>query len=325
MCRVPKRKLDFTLDSGYKPIKRPRIQRGPLRGTLLKCDKDTCDRYPHIFTREYMLGINEAMDEAHQYAIDQNLLPDKDKFEKVQSEVKPWMRHLMFLRLIQLDIGANRNDLKLSDRCLWQAFFLVDRYLSLIDVSREELPLVGSAAYSIACKLYDESRNDKMVDISRMCSILITHQKLAEMERRIIIALDWDFTIPNSYDYLERFTRVAIHPIREERYRIRIKWLALYAMERLNLGAHFLSYTPRCIAAGCILYAMTRSSRKFRWSRCMVSATGYEESNKQLVELVKHIWTLFTFKNERKHRVVIRKYAVPERGAVSTLKVNDKW
>jgi len=321
MCRVPKRKLDFTLGSAQKPRKRPRIQRGPLRGTLLKCDRDTCDRNPHIFTREYMIGINAAMDEAHQYAIDQNLLPDKDYFEKVQTEVKPWMRQAMFLKLIQLDLEVIRKDLRNSDRCLWQAFFLVDRYLSLIDVHRKELLVIGSAAYSIACKLYNESRNDKWVDISRICSTLITHPKLAEMERRIVIALDWEFTLPNCYDYLERFTRVAIYPIREERYRSRIKWIALYVMERVNLGPYVLSFTPRCIAAACILTALTCYSRKFRWSRCMINATGYEESNQQLKELVRHIWAVFTFES-KKHRVVIRKYAAPERGAVSTLRIN---
>lgn len=323
MCRAAKRKLDFTLGSAKKPRLRPRIQRGPLRGTLLTCDKETCEKYPHIFTKEYMLGINSAMDEAHQYAIDQNLLPDKNYFGKIQSEIKPWMRRLMFLKLTQLDIAVNRKDLKLSDRCLWQAFFLVDRYLSVIDVRQKELKGVGSAAYSIACKLYDESRIYKKVDISRICfAFIITHQKLAEMERRMIIALDWEFTIPNCYDYLERFTRVAVSPIREERYRTRIKWLALYAMERVNLGPYVLSYTPRCIASACILTALTCSSRKFRWSRCMVIATGYEENSKQLTELVRHIMAVLTLETE-KHRVVIRKYAVPERGAVSTLKIND--
>lgn len=52
----------------------------------------------------------------------------------------------------------------------------------------------------------------------------------------------------------------------------------------------------------------------------MISATGYEESNTQLKELVRHIWDLFFFEN-KKHGVVIRKYAVPERGAVSTIRI----
>jgi len=316
MCRVPKRKLDFTLRSAQKPRKRPRIQRGPPRGTLLKCDKDICDRNPHVFTKEYMIGINATMDEAHQYAIERNLLPNKDYFEKIQTEVKPWMRQEMFLKLIQMDIDAKRKDLRNSDRCLWQAFFLVDRYLSLIDVRRKELLIIGSAAYIIACKLYDESRNGKWVDISRICS----NRKLADMERRIVIALDWEFTLPNCYDYLERFTRVAIYPIRETGFRTRIKWLALYAMERVNLGSYVLNFTPRCIAAACMWIALTCSSRKYRWSGCMISATGYEESNQQLKELVRHIWDLFISEN-KKHGVVIRKYAVPERGAVSTIRI----
>jgi len=311
------RKLELEFDSAKRLRKRPRIQRGPHDGQLFQCDKDVCDRYGHILTKEYILGINVTMDNAHQYAIDNNLLPDKNYFEKVQTQIKPWMRRLMFLELTQVHLQASRMNVRHSDYPLWQTFFLLDRYFSVVDVRREDLPLIAHSAYSIACKLHDESGRGRKVAFTRIC----TQHKLAEMERCIVITLDWEFTLPNCYDFLERFTRIAVHPVKEERYRTRIKYLALYAMERVNLGERILRYTPRCIASACIYTALTCSARKFRWSRFMVSATGYEENCEELLGLVEHIRTvIFSFDNEE-HEVVIRKYAVPERGAVSTLRV----
>jgi len=319
-----KRKLGFEGASAQKLRKRPRIQRGPLPDKLSKYDKEICERFSHIFTKEYIIGINAALDESHKYALDRNLIPDKNYFKKVQTHIKPRMRRLMFLKLTQLhgEITKRRKNASYSDRTLWQTFFIVDRYLSVVDVLHEDMKLVGLAAYSIACKLYEDCRRNRKVDFSRWF-YEVSDEDVAEMERRIVITLDWEFTLPSSYDFIERFIRIAVHSVREERFRNRVKWLALYAMERVNLEEGILNYNPRIIAAACVLTALTCSTRKFRWSSCLVNATGYDENCEELMGLLKHIRSvIYSFENEE-HGVVIRKYAAKERGAVSTLRSKD--
>ena len=96
------------------------------------------------------------------------------------------------------------------------------------------------------------------------------------MECQICDTLSYKFTIPNAFQFLDRFTEVAIYSIEENRLKNRVKWLARYGMERFHMHVKALQYCPSLLAAGALFAALKLTSH--RWTRACEWVSGYSES-----------------------------------------------
>jgi len=212
----------------------------------------------------------------------------------------------------------------LREVVLWATFQICDRFLSKEIVNRKNLQLVGCTAIWIASK-YHEIYPPLASDLVHISDNAFTKDCIIAMECRICNVLKWKFSIPNAFQFLDRYTNVGLDSIKESRLKNRVRWLARYGMEKFHLHVQALQYCPSLIAAGALYAALKLTSHK--WYKSCETCSGYSESEllKKLLnagehsifELIKS--SILEFDNKL-HYAVIFKYSTPERGSVSTLR-----
>jgi len=146
------------------------------------------------------------------------------------------------------------------------------------------------------------------------------------MECRICHKLDYQFSIPNAFQFLDRYTDVAMDSIKEPRLKNRVKWLARYGMERFHIQVKALQYCPSMMAAGALFAALKLTSNP--WTGSMEKCSGYTESQLlfkptggyAIFELLKRAIMDF---GSSSHQAIISKYKNSDRGGVSTLRKKE--
>merc|ERR550534_2834622 len=163
---------------------------------------------------------------------------------------------------------------RMKDIVLWAAFQISDRYLSNVDTHRRELQLMGCAALWIASKYHDihPPLANEFVNISDNA---FSKSELFAMEARICQVLNYQYTIPSAYNFLDRYIDIALDSIVGAKIQNRIKWLAWYAMERFNLHIQALEFCPSFLAAGALYAALNLTSNTGRRSAQNAQATAY--------------------------------------------------
>jgi len=269
----------------------------------------------HLFSRDYIEDIAKSLAQNEEKYVD--LFPDPQYFPS-QSDIRPRMRTILFTWMTEVHVKYNMK----RDVILWAAFQICDRYLSIVDSHRRELQLIGCTALWIASK-YHEIHPPLANDFVNISDNAFTKNDLFTMEARICEVLNYQFTIPNAFQYLDRYTNIALDYIHEEKVKNRVKWLARYGMERLNLHVHALEYCPSLLAAGALFAALKLTSNN--WTRECELCSGYRIQNflgsngHELNLFEKYKRSLLDFDSDL-HRAVIEKYRSSERGSVSTLR-----
>ena len=135
--------------------------------------------------------------------------------------------------------------LKMFPRTLYIIISILDKYLSLRQVKRQELQLVGTACLFIAAK-YEETYQvpdaDELVSISAK---IFTKNELLDMEANIIKTLDFNLVFNTSYNFLEPFCKLV-------EFQPKKFYLAQYILELALLDAHFLKYRQSMLACSAI-------------------------------------------------------------------------
>jgi len=208
------------------------------------------------------------------------------------------------------------------------AYQICDRFLSKVIIDRKELQLVGCASLWIASK-YHEIYPPLTSDLVYISDGAFTKDCITSMECRICDVLSYQFSLPNAFQFLERYTNGALDLLKEPRLRKRVKWLARYAMERFHLEPTALQYCPSLLAAGALFTALKLTGR--RWPRLCETCSGYTEvqlvpkslppGERSIFEQMKKIVTNF---DSQSHRAIIAKYKTSDRGSVSTLRKQEK-
>jgi len=294
------------ITSSIEDMQRPHYYPSDMR----KIDKDG-----HLFSRDYVKDIAKYLAENEEKCVD--LFPDPNYFPR-QSDIRPRMRTILFTWMTEVHVKYKMK----KEVVLWAAFQICDRYLSKADSNRRELQLVGCTALWIASKyhdIYPPLAND-FVNISDNA---FSKSDLFAMEGRVCQVLEYEFTIPNAFQYLERYTDIALESISVVKVKNRVKWLARYGMERFNLHVQALEYCPSLLAAGALFTALKLTSNA--WTRECESCSGYgtqsflRQTGKKLNLFEKYAKCILDF-NSDLHRAVVDKYKVSERGGVSTLR-----
>lgn len=282
-------------------------------------DVTKCRREGHIFSREYLQLIATSLDQNEKKSIE--LFPDPTYFEK-QTNIRPRMRKILYTWLTEVHLKF-----KMREVVLWAAFQICDRFLSKVNINRKKLQLVGCTSLWIASK-YHEINPLLASDLVHISDNDFTKESIVAMENHICEVLEWSFSLPNAFQFLDRYTNVAIHSFKE-RMKNRVKYLARYGMERFHIQVKALQCCPSFMAAGALFAALKLTSHQ--WSRSCEISSGYTE--RQLLQKLKQTGYLSIFDmmkrsvldfDSRYHQAIIRKYENVERGSVSTLRRKDK-
>jgi transcription initiation factor TFIIIB Brf1 subunit/transcription initiation factor TFIIB len=84
---------------------------------------------------------------------------------------------------------------------------LIDRFLEKMQVTKENLQLVGVSAMLIACK-YEEIWPPLIKDYIHISDNAYTKEKIIQMENSMLSELDFNIDIVTPYSFLERFVQI---------------------------------------------------------------------------------------------------------------------
>jgi len=122
---------------------------------------------------------------------------------QVPTEVKDTSRAF----LIEWIIDVHRK-FRLKPETLYVTVYLIDRFLSLKQIKKSQLHILGVTALLISTK-YEEIYPPELKDLLTVSENKFTKKTVLEMELDILQTLQFGLTCPSAYRFLERFRRVS--------------------------------------------------------------------------------------------------------------------
>jgi G2/mitotic-specific cyclin-B, other len=148
---------------------------------------------------------------------------------------------------------------KLLPETLYLTVNLIDRFLSLQQINRNKLQLVGVTCLLIACK-YEEIYPPIVMDVVYITDNAYNASEILEMEQAVLTTLDFDMHITSPYRFFERFCYL-VKPNKNE------ELFAQYMMEGSLTQYSMIKYSPAVLAGSAIYFAGKMCRNKNIWSK----------------------------------------------------------
>lgn len=183
--------------------------------------------------------------------------------------------------LVEWIIDVHRK-FRLLPETLYVTVFLIDRFLSLKQIKKSQLHILGVTALLISTK-YEEIYPPDLKDLLSVSENKFSRAEVLAMEQDMLKTLSFDITAPTAYRFLERFRKLSSVANDDK-----IFFFAQYLQEIALLDASLLKYHPSEIA-GAALILSTKCIKKVNvWNKEMEKATEYKDDQMQkIVEDVK--------------------------------------
>lgn len=183
--------------------------------------------------------------------------------------------------LVEWIIDVHRK-FRLVPETLYVTVFLIDRYLSLKQIRKNQLHILGVTSLLIATK-YEEIYPPELKDLLSVSENKFTRAEVLEMEKDMLLTMQFDVTAPSAYRFLERFRKLT-STVNDSR----VFFLAQYLQEIALLDASLLQYNPSEIAAAALILSCKCIKKQHAWNREMEKATDYSDEHlRPIVEEVK--------------------------------------
>lgn len=191
---------------------------------------------------------------------------DPDYLTKVQTEIKDTSRAF----LIEWMIDVHRK-FKLVPEALYVTIHIIDQYMSKKKILKNQLHLLGVATLLIAAK-YEEIYPPDLRDFVAVSENKFSKKMVLDMEKDILLTIDFRVTAPSSFRFLQRFQRLSVALNDNE-----VFFYAQYLNEIALLDASLLRFKPSQLAAASIILSARQLKKINAWSKEMEKFTGYKE------------------------------------------------
>ena len=230
--------------------------------------------------------------------------PNKDYMER-QIDINPNMRGILVDWVIEVQMKF-----KMLPETLYLTINLIDRYLERTVIMRDRLQLVATAAMLIACK-YEEIHPPCIADFVFITDNAFDVKEIIQMERHILVALEFQITVPSQYRFLERYAQIAGADKK-------LLHLAQLFMELTLLEQNLLAFTPSLVASSALYLAIKIIYKGYGiWSPTFVHYTGYQEA--QLLNCAIDMIALRYHCESSKLHTVLKKFSMERFSNVSSL------
>lgn len=122
---------------------------------------------------------------------------------QIPTEVKDTSRAF----LVEWIIDVHRK-FRLLPETLYVTVFLIDRFLSLKQIKKNQLHILGVTSLLIATK-YEEIYPPELKDLLSVSENKFSRNEVLAMERDMLSTLEFNLTTPSAYRFLERFRRLS--------------------------------------------------------------------------------------------------------------------
>ncbi|XP_062842534.1 G1/S-specific cyclin-D3 isoform X2 [Trichomycterus rosablanca] len=217
-------------------------------GVQIRPVRALCDR---VLMEKRML-MNLLMVEKSQFI-------SESYFEAVQTDVKPFMRRLLTVWMLQVC-----EDQKCEEEVFPLSVCYLDRYMSHHHVKKDVLQLLGTTCMFLASKL----RQVVPLSAENLCLYTdqsITVPQLLKCEIQLASGLDWDLAPVIPSDFLEPLLQNL--PIVLQNHRALRKHAHAYIALAVT-ELKFVKYLPSVVACSCMVAAIQRMNLLFGALSC---------------------------------------------------------
>jgi hypothetical protein len=146
------------------------------------------------------------------------------------------------------------NRFSMAPETMFLAVQLTDRYLAQHKCLRMKLQLVGTTAMFVAAKV-EEIYFPEIRDFVYITDRAYERPEFVQMERTLIRALDYSFTVPTAYSFLKYYSQHV------EPGCVRTCIAAVYAYAPASVAMETVAQLPSEVAFGCVLFALMNRHR----------------------------------------------------------------
>lgn len=206
---------------------------------------------------------------------------------------------------------------KLHPQTLYLTVSILDKYLSIKQVHRHVLQLVGVTSLFIASK-YEEIYPPSITEMVYVTDNCYTKQQILDCEKEILLTLDFNLDFPSSLHYLGRYSKAAS-------FDTKTHTLCKYLCEVTLLDMKLLKHYPSEIAAGAVYLANTMTNNLPLWTPTLTRCTEYSEAHVQTVAFGIH--ESMKRLSNTDFKVTWKKYSSPkfESVALIPLVLSSRW
>jgi cyclin A len=208
---------------------------------------------------------------------EKDYLIDNDYLKKVQSEIKDTSRGF----LVEWIIDVHRK-FRLLPETLYVTVSIIDRFLSKQSLKKAQLHMLGVASLLIATK-YEEIYPPDLKDLRSISENKFTKEDVLQMEFQILTTLQFDFLVPSSLRFLERYRKLSTTASEDQ-----VFFFAQYLCEISLLDAFLLKHKQSEIAAAAFILSARAIKKVNAWNADMEKWTCYKEKDlKEAIDDVK--------------------------------------
>lgn len=220
-----------------------------------------------------------------------------------QVEINEKMRAILGDWLIEV-----HHKFELMPETLYLTFYIIDKYLSMEQVKRRELQLVGVSSMLIASK-YEEIWAPQVEDFISISDRAYNQEQILHMEKTILNKLEWSLTVPTPYVFLVRFIKAAMSDKELEHM---VHFFAELGLLQYKM---MIECRPSMVAASAVYVARCTLNKSPVWTESLKWHTGFSEG--ELADCARMLVSSHVAAPDGKLRAVYKKYSGVEFGAVA--------
>ena len=234
---------------------------------------------------------------------------------KRQKEINDKMRSILVDWIIDVHFKFG-----FTDETLFMTISIIDRYLSVTQITRTNFQLLGITALMIACK-HEEIDLPKIDDFIYITDNAYVKNEVIKMENDVLSKLNFGFLYPSPIKFFEY---LSFHFNFTKKHHM----MGKYLMESFLLDVKNAKYKPSIISCACAYIVMKffkmpnyHESYNKKFYNLEENAGKYTESN--IKECAKDICLFVDNINKTNYQACVKKYSKPEQENVAIIIMNN--
>ena len=243
-----------------------------------------------------------------------NPMPDYTYMSR-QKEINDKMRSILVDWIIDVHFKFG-----FIDETLFMTISIIDRYLSICQITRTNFQLLGITALMIACK-HEEIDLPKIDDFIYITDNAYVKNEVIKMEEDVLYKLNFSFLYPSPIKFFEY---LSLHFGFSKKHHM----MGKYLMESFLLDVKNAKYKPSIISCACAYIVMKffkmanyHDSYNKKFYNLDETVERYSEHN--IKECAKDICLLVDNINKTNYQACLKKYSKPEQEKVSIIIMNN--
>jgi len=240
-------------------------------------------------------------------------LKNNKNFMTEQKEINAKMRSILIDWLIDVHFKFG-----FTDETLFLTVSIIDRYISVSQISRSHFQLLGITALMIACK-HEEIDLPKIDDFIYITDHAYVKNEVLKMEYDILNKLNFSFLYPSPIKFYEY---LSLH----FNFDKKMHMMGKYLLETFLLDVKNFKYKPSIISCACAYIVMKFFKMKNyyeTYDKKFYNVENQEYNEGNVKECAREICFLVDNINKTNYQSCIKKYSKPEQEKVAILIMNN--